>query len=106
MYVYNCQGESWDEQLLLTSRKAIDSARASSNGKPDWDSVKRAVAASEPPRVNDIPAHCKYIQRYGGGSDHKYLMDMLTYLDKAMLEGRIVSGNFLDKLSSLKLPPK
>ena len=99
-------GESWDEQLLLTSTKAIDSARTAKNGQPDWDAVKRAVAASEPPRMNDIPAHCKFIQKFGGTSDHRYLMDMISYLDKAMPEGRIVSGNFLEKLASLRMPPK
>ena len=55
--------------------------------------------------MNDVPAHCKFLQRYGG-TDHKFLMDMLAYLDTAMPEGRIVSGNFLDKLATLKLAPK
>jgi hypothetical protein len=97
-------GESWDEQFLLTSTKALESAR-NNNGKIDWDYVKRAVAASEPPRINDVPAHCRFIQKYGG-ADHKYSMDMLELLDIVMPSGRIVSGYFLDKLASLKLPPK
>ena len=88
---------------MLTSTKAIESARGSATGTTDSDAVKRAVAASEPPRVNDIPAHCKFLQRYGG-TDHKFLMDMLAYLDTAMPDGRIVSSNFLEKLASLILP--
>ena len=88
---------------MLTATKAIESSSAGK--KPDWNAIQRAVAASEPPRLNDIPAHCKFLQKYSGGKNNKYLMDMLAYLDLAMPEGRIVSGWFLDKLGSLKLAP-
>ena len=79
------QGESWDEQLLLTAAKALESADANNN-KTDWHVVKRSVAASAPPRVNDIPSHCKFIHKYSG-RNNEHLMDMISYLDLAMPEG-------------------
>ena len=97
------RGESWDEQLLLTAAKARESADANNN-KTDWQVVKRSVAASAPPRVNDIPSHCKFISKYSGPKN-KHLMDMISYLDLAMPEGRIVSGVFLEKLATLKSAP-
>lgn len=91
---------------MLTSVKARESA-LENKGNPDWNSVKRSVAASEPPRINDVPAHCKFIQKYGGNAtEHRYIMDMLACLDASMPESRIVAGSFMDKLASLKLPPK
>lgn len=97
------EGESWDEQLLLTSTKARESATAN-NGAANWESVKRAVSASEPPRVSDIGAHCKFIQKYAGHA-HQHLDDMLDYLDVAMPEGRIVSGNTFSIINGLKFTP-
>lgn len=87
---------------MLTSSKALESANE--GGVTDWDKVKRAVAASEPPRIQDIISHSKFLQRYAGPK-HSYMKSTLEYLDLAMPEGRIVSGNFFEKLAGLKCPP-
>jgi len=55
-------GESWDEQLLLTTLKVVETAKTSNNKQPDWNYVERFVASSDHPRVIDIPAHIKFLK--------------------------------------------
>ena len=100
------EGESWDEQLLLTAKKAQASAKSNHKTKQiDWHWVQRTVAASSPPRLLDVPAHIKFCQKWGGGEDQVLVMETVAYLEAAMPSGRIVNGNFLEKLARLKIAP-
>ena len=100
------EGESWDEQMLFTARKAKDNLKGKgSNKEPDWDHVQRAVAASEPPRLCDVPSHIKFLQKWGGGCSQHLVLESLEYIESRMPNDRIVNGNFLEKLASLKLAP-
>lgn len=76
-------------------------------GKTDWAAVQRTVAQSEPPRIQDIPSHVKFLKIWGGSTvDHHYLNNTLAYLDLKMPAGRVVTGTFVQKLSDLKFHPK
>lgn len=86
-------------------QRAIDSAKEN-HGKIDWSGVSKAIAASEPPRIADIPAHVSFLQKWGGSPTKQHLiMQTLSYLELEMHGDRIVSGSFLGKLASLKLAP-
>ena len=98
------EGESWDEQLLFTAKKAQElTIGHGSNKQPDWDRVQKAVAASEPPRLIDVPCHIKFLKKWGGGKGQRFTMDTVEYLENKMVEDRIVSGTFLEKLANTKL---
>ena len=91
--------------MLLSSELACACAKAN-GGVTDWKAVEKNVAASEPPRVTDIPSHSKFLKLFGGKTtDHHYLADTMAYLNLHMPEGRIIPGTFLDKISSLKFKP-
>jgi len=99
-------GESWDQQLQLASDKIVEWLADDSNKNKkviDVAWVMRQVAASQPPRLPDVPAHVRFCQRWGGGRNQHLLRDLMEYLHMAMPSGRIVSGSFLDKLASMKL---
>ena len=103
--VINLKGQSWDEQLL----QLMDEARSSAKqfGRPNWDKCKRSVAASQPPRLGDIEGHAKFLQKYGGDEiNYPHTYEMISCLETAMPEGRIVSGSFMEKIASLKASPK
>ena len=99
-------GESWEEQMLFTVQTAVESAKNSRDKMIDWDAVERNVAASEPPRLRDVPSHVKFLSKYGGGTKQQLAKKTLTILESLMPENRIVSGNFFDELAKLKLPTK
>ena len=71
----------------------------------DWEWVQRNVAASEPPRLTDIPAHIKFLQKWGWGENQRFMLHTLRCLEVAMPAGRIVSGPFIERLATLKFPP-
>ncbi len=96
------RGESWDEQLRFTASKACEKLV---NGEPDWEFVQRAVAASEPPRIIDIPEHIKFLQKWGGGKSQQFVFKTMEYLEIKMPSGRIVGGPFIERLADLKLAP-
>ena len=99
-------GETWDEQMAMTIHYAKKSAQ-DNKGKIDWEWVKKAVAKTEPPRMQDVPAHVKFLTKYGGGAQTQHLMlRTMRILEMKMPSGRIVSGSFFDRVASLKLPPK
>ena len=100
------QGESWDEQLALTSSQARLSYEKTGNKRVDWDWVQHSVVASEPPRLQDVPAHMAFCKAWGGGESQPYMKKTFDYLNAVMPAGRIVSGSFLQKLASLKFPPR
>ena len=63
------------------------------------------VAKSQPPRIDDIPSHIKFCQKWGGGKDMHFLTRSLEYIEGKMRVDRIVSGGFIGKLASLKVDP-
>ena len=63
------------------------------------------MAKSEPPRLKDVPAHVKCLKKYGGGISQFLILDTLKVLEELMPDNRIVSGNFFEFLTTLKLPP-
>ncbi len=74
------EGESWDEQLSLTAKRAHVSAKGNKQTKHiDWQWVQRTAAASEPPRLGDVPAHIKLCQGRGGGEDQVLVMETVEY---------------------------
>ena len=90
----------------MTSELATKSA-TDNDGKTEWHAVEKNVAATEPPRIKDIPSHAKFLRCWGGRpTDHHYLRDTMEYLETSMPEGRIIPGTFLDKMSSLKFKPQ
>ena len=104
-YVYYLQGESWDEQLCYTSAQAATSFATSRGDKCDWDAVQAAVVSTEPPRLEDVPAHIAFCKIWGGGNKQELMAQTMDYIQQAMPVGRIVSGRFLSKLCSLKFHP-
>ena len=61
-------GGSWEEQMRFTVQTAVECAKNSKGKAIDWDSVERNVAASEPPRLRDVPSHVKFLSKYRGGT--------------------------------------
>jgi hypothetical protein len=86
--------------------EVTQSAESNAKKKTDWDAAKRAVAKSEPPRISDIEAHAKFLQKYGGQtSKFSNTMDMLSCIESRMNPSRIVSGGFFYTIAKLKTPP-
>ena len=79
----------------------MESANAN-NQAIDWAWVQRTVAATEPPRLVDVPAHIKFLKIWGGGADQHFILQTLDYIEQNMQPGRIVNGQFLEKLASVK----
>ena len=52
--------------MTVAERAAMSFKR--NDGNVDWAWVERSVAMSEPPRIEDLPAHAKYVKQFGGGS--------------------------------------
>ena len=101
------EGESWDEQLRFTVQKAIAKTIGSgSQTQPDWHSVLAIVAASSPPFLADLPSHVNFLKKWGGGLKQQLALDTLEYIAKAMPQGRIVHGSFIEKLAALKFEVK
>ena len=99
-------GESWDEQLMVTAQKAAESAHSNRVRVIDWDWVQRAVVATEPPRLTDVPAHIAFCQKWGGGVNQTFTKNTVNYLNESMRPDRIVSGSFLKSLGNLKCTPQ
>ena len=90
-------GESWDEQLSFTMRKALATLN---DGVPDWDKVARQVAQSEPPRVCDIQDHIKFIRAWGGGVHCDMLARSLEYIQNSP-STLIVSGEWMRAMATV-----
>ena len=101
------EGGSWDEQLRLTAQKAVESAADNKrHNKPiDCSLVGSTVAASEPPRICDVPAHIKFCQKWGGGEKQSLVFETLDFIELNMPSGRIINGPFFDKLAGRNFPP-
>ena len=90
---------------MQVAEKATESSKRNSTGAIDWEWVQRAVAKSEPPRINDLDAHIRYAKRWGGGVSQVFIRELIEALKCKMPEGRIVNGSFFQHLASVKATP-
>ena len=97
------EGETWDQQLLAIATKASESAAISAEQgnavTVNWENVGRAIRASVPPGVADIPAHILLCKKYGGGEQQLLTKELINYINVRMPAGRKVSGGFIQTVA-------
>ena len=93
------EGETWVQNLL----NIIDEAsKFSSCSTVYWMKIKKKVTQSSPPRVEDIPAMCDFVQKWGGMPTGMFVHDLASLCKQ--VKTNIVSGNFFQALANLKFP--
>ena len=96
------RGEGWTQ---LQSKVVIEVGLSSkkNKGKVDWVAVEKAVVRSQPPLVKDVGEHMQYIQKWGGGSDGKFIKATNRYIHLRCPANRHVSASFFTWLSKLDI---
>ena len=64
----------------------------------DFDKVKRAVLRSKPPCASSVPEMYKFILKFGGGQDPKFLRETEAYIKKNSVSTRTVGSDVYDEL--------
>ena len=96
-------GESWDEQLLEVAERVEEALKTSDKQRVNDAHIERSVARSEPPRMEDIPAHVKFCRKWGGGQTQAFVRELVEYLRERMPPGRVVPGKVFITLATLPL---
>lgn len=97
------RGETWAEQLASIANRAADHQGPS---KPlDWNASAEAQAKSQPPCLNDIDAHVKLCQVYGGGFGMTFIKELGEFLRIELPLGPHVSGVWIDTLARIGQSP-
>ena len=97
------KGEDWTQQLSTIASMAETELHCTKN--IDWTRLGKVVAKTQPPCLGDIPAHIKLCQIYGGGTNMTFIKELGSYLRLEMHLGRVVSGDFVNRLASIAQPP-
>ena len=73
------------------------------NGRVNYVAVEKAVVRSQPPRVQDVPEHLKYIQKWGGGTDGKFVKSTNKYIALTCASDRCLTASFFAWLAKLDI---
>jgi hypothetical protein len=73
------------------------------NIEPNWQVIEQIVLQSEPPRPEEVPTICQFVQKFGGGKNGQYVKMMIEFMACCVPDDREIAASFLRAFNDLKL---
>ena len=70
-------------------------------GSIDWEAVTKAVSITENRFIDDNPNLCILVQKYGGGSDGRFIRRLTNFVTSSVPDNRRLPSSFWSSLSKL-----